>query len=441
MNTLATELNEVLADTVVGRLFSDFGKRIYFPKGIVAQSAEADRKASRFNATVGMAYSHGHPVILPALHRLLSDLSAKEAVAYAPTAGIPELRDLWQREMTVKNPGLSGKKILRPIVTPGLTNGIYQAASLFFDAGDVVVIPDMFWGNYRLIFEEQKGGRVVSFPFFTAEGGLNTASLRDVLRANSSNGRVALLLNFPNNPTGYSPTTEEVDEIVNIITAEADRGTDVLVISDDAYFGLFYEAGTCTESIFSRLADCHERVLAVKVDGATKEEFVWGFRVGFMTVASRGLSDDHYAAIEKKIMGAIRSTISNSSGLAQNLLVRVMKSPTYREEKRAEFQVLNERYRKVRSILEARKPGGSRREDDRQLLEPLPFNSGYFMSFKCHGVGADAVRQELLKGGIGVISIQDKYLRIAFASIDVENLNDLFDEVFAAAERVAAAAD
>ncbi|WP_455381191.1 aminotransferase class I/II-fold pyridoxal phosphate-dependent enzyme [Salinispira pacifica] len=437
MNTLAVELNGALEGTIVHRLLSDFGRRIYFPKGIVAQSAEADRRATRFNATVGMAYSHREPLMLPTMHKLLEQLTPKEAVAYAPTAGVAELRDLWQQEMIFKNPTLKGKSFMHPVVTPGLTNGIYQTASLFFNPGDVVLIPDMFWGNYRLIFEEQKGGKVVAFPFFDDQMRLNTEALRRALRENSGGGRIALLLNFPNNPTGYSPTRAEAAQITRILVEQAESGTDLLAIMDDAYFGLFYDEDTATESLFAPLADAHERILAVKVDGATKEEFVWGFRVGFVTCASRGLGESHYAALERKLMGAIRSTISNSSGLAQHLLLKVMKSPGYREEKRTEFRKLQGRYLRLRELLSSPAMVIPRDErSDRPLLEPLPFNSGYFMSFRCNGISAETLRLALLEKGIGVISIQDAFLRVAFASIDETDLEALYSEIFRTAGEV-----
>jgi aspartate/methionine/tyrosine aminotransferase len=440
MNTLAAELNSALEGTIAGRMLSDFGRRIYFPKGIVAQSAEADRKATRFNATVGMAYAHGQPLMLPSLKALLRDLTPREAVAYAPTAGIAELRETWKRGMIEKNPSLEGKLFMQPVVTPGLTNGVFQAASLFTDPGDTTIIPDMFWGNYRLIFEEQKGGKVVTFPFFDAAKKLNVEGLRGVLHDNAGKGRIALLLNFPNNPTGYSPTRAEADDLVRCISEQAEAGTDVLVVTDDAYFGLFYDENTCTESLFARLADIHEKVLAVKVDGATKEEFVWGFRVGFVTIASKGLSEPHYAALERKLMGAIRSTISNSSGLAQHLLLKVMKSPTYRQEKATEFAQLRDRYIRLRELLSNPETVIPRdATTGKPLLEPLPFNSGYFMSFRCNGLSAEALRLALLEKGIGVISIQDTFVRVAFASIDVGDLEPLYMEIFRAAATLAAA--
>ena len=53
MNVLAVELNEVLKNSVAYPFLSQKGLRMYFPKGIVAQSAEAGEKAKKYNATVG----------------------------------------------------------------------------------------------------------------------------------------------------------------------------------------------------------------------------------------------------------------------------------------------------------------------------------------------------------------------------------------------------
>ena len=55
MNQLAEELNAVLAGTVAERLFSEMGRRMYFPKGIITQSAEAGEKAYRLAWLMSMA--------------------------------------------------------------------------------------------------------------------------------------------------------------------------------------------------------------------------------------------------------------------------------------------------------------------------------------------------------------------------------------------------
>ena len=49
------------------------------------------------------------------------------------------------------------------------------------------------------------------------------------------------------------------------------------MLVDDAYFGLVYEDNVFKESIFARLAGLSENIMAVKLDGPTKEDYVWGW--------------------------------------------------------------------------------------------------------------------------------------------------------------------
>ena len=62
MNRLAEELNQTLSDSIAYGFLSPLGRRMYFPKGIVAQSDEAKEKAKRYNATVGLAAVIRHSV-------------------------------------------------------------------------------------------------------------------------------------------------------------------------------------------------------------------------------------------------------------------------------------------------------------------------------------------------------------------------------------------
>ncbi|MGM0431884.1 MAG: aminotransferase class I/II-fold pyridoxal phosphate-dependent enzyme [Spirochaetota bacterium] len=424
MNAIATELNEILEGSIAGTLLSDLGRRMFFPKGIVAQSAEAKTKAYAYNATVGMATKGSGPLYLPSIYKHMPGLSTKEAFTYAPTAGDPELREAWKQAMIRKNPSLQGATISTPAVTSGLTQGILLTAELFLDKGESIVIPDMFWGNYRLIFEERRESSIVPFPFFSSEGGLNLEAMEGTL-ASLPGEKAALILNFPNNPTGYSPSEQEAENLSAMLYRLAEKGKKLLVITDDAYFGLFYEKETYKESLFARLANLHENILAVKVDGATKEEFVWGFRIGFVTYGAKGMSEQQYEALIKKTMGAIRSSVSNCSRPAQSLILQGLKSGSYQEEKNEAFDILQARYEKVRDVLA--------RYADNDLLVPLPFNSGYFMAFTCKG-DAEQLRLYLLDSyGIGAISIQGTYLRIAYSSVELDSLETLFETLFSAA--------
>lgn len=428
MNSLAVALNDTLEGTVVPRVFSELGRRMYFPKGIVAQSAEAKEKAHRFNATVGMAYAEGHPMTLPLIRELTGDLPTEESVAYAPTAGVPALRDRWQQEMIRKNPALEGVVTTRPAVVPGLTAGLAVISDLFADEDDVLLLPDLFWGNYRLMFGERRLAQLREFVFFNNQGAFNRTAFAEGARSAAAAGKLMLLLNFPNNPAGFTPTREDAEFIRKTLVNLADS-VPVVVICDDAYFGLFYDEAAFPHSLFSLLAGAHSNLLAIKVDGATKEDFVWGFRVGFVTVGFKGMTAAHATAVEQKLTGAIRSMVSNSSRLSQSLMLRALNDPRYADQKREAFEVLSARYATLQGILQQQSA-----KNRAPMLEALPCNSGYFMSYRCRGLSAEDLRVALLERGVGTISVRDEYLRVAFAGIDAEDLPALYEEIFQAAE-------
>jgi aspartate/methionine/tyrosine aminotransferase len=422
MHEIAEGLNESLKGSVAERLLSSFGRRIYFPKGIVAQTAEAGKRAHKYNATVGMAFEHGEPMLLPSLSEHVSGLTAREAVSYAPTAGVPELREAWAREIRAKNPSLAGASLSTPVVTSGLTNGIAHLGDMFVDEGDTVVLPDLFWGNYRLIFQERDRAQLHTFPFFSGDG-LNVDGFAAALRRTAqSTNRIVTILNFPNNPTGYTPTEVEMRGIVDALHARAEDGASILCITDDAYFGLFYDRNSAKESLFAHVAGLHPNILAAKVDGATKEEYAWGLRVGFLTFGSKGMTEEQYAALEEKLKGTIRSSISNSSKISQSLVARVLASPNHESEKELAYERLKRRFDRVRELVEdSSRP---------QALRPLPFNSGYFMTFACEGIDAEELRQALLDRGIGTIAVGSAYLRVAYATVEEEELTPFFTELY-----------
>ena len=430
IHPLAADLNRVLAPTAIGRSLSRLGARLYFPKGVVAQSAEAAEHAGRFNATVGLAARGGQPMHLPSIADRLPDLTAEEAFAYAPTAGIPKLRDRWAVELRAKSPSLASP-VSRPVVTAGLTAGIAMAADLFVDAGDPVLLPDLVWGNYRLIMNERRGARVDSYPFFdSANAAMAVDAVERALAAHPTGAKVVLMFNFPHNPTGYSPDRAEADRLIAALGGAAERGLHLVVLVDDAYHGLCYEAETLRESLFARLADLHRNLLAVKVDGPTKEEYVWGFRIGFVTVGAAGLDAGHYRAFEQKAMAAIRSTVSSANRMAQHLVLAALDHPEHERQRAANQEELRRRY--LTTVRELGRRSSS-------AIRPLPFNSGYFMCFHLPDGTAEEVRRHLLyERGIGTISVDAEHLRVAFAGVDTDDLPELYAEIYAAAERCAA---
>ncbi len=433
LHPIARELNQKLAAAApeVLAMLSALGRRLYFPKGILSQGAEAKAKAKRMNATIGIATEARSPMRLPSLVRHLVDLDAGEAVDYAPPAGRPSLRERWREKLLAENPALRGKRFGLPIVTQAITHGLALAGELFVDPGDVLLLPDKFWENYRLLYEVKLGARITTYPFYAGRG-FDTHSFAKAL-ATSGREKLVVLLNFPNNPTGYVPTPSEAEAIVAALLRQAEAGTKLVVLIDDAYFGLFYHLGgrSLTESLFGMLANLHPNLLAVKLDGATKELFAWGLRCGFLCFAP-GRAEGAEAAIEvldAKTRGAIRAGISNASQTSQLLVEKALASSTIDAERKQKYETLRARAEKVFEVANAPR--------FRESWETYPFNSGYFMCVKTKGVHAEKVRLQLLeKHGIGLIAEGETDLRIAFSCLELAEIEPLFEALHRAIQEL-----
>lgn len=423
MHELAVKLNETLKGTCAYDLLSDYGLRMYVPKGIIVQSAEAKQKATKYNATIGVALENGTAMYIPAMRAQFADtMKVGEIFPYAPMGGVPALRKIWKEDMYAKNPLLAGKSISLPVVTSGLTNSLSLVCSLFVENGGDVVLPDMYWENYNLILDEQRQANKILFPLFKGEG-FNTEGLDQALE--SADDCVTVILNFPNNPTGYTPTDAESDKIVAILKKHADAGKRITLITDDAYFGLFFDDEPCKQSLFAKVCDISENILAVKCDAATKEEMVWGFRVAFVTYGSKGFTEEQYDALMQKTMGALRGSLSSCSMPAQNILLKAMADPNHAADKEKGVKKIGERYFELKKAL--------KKHEKETCLKALPFNSGYFMLFWC-ACDADELRHLLLdKYQTGIIKSDDHHVRIAFSSVDVPNIEGLIDTVYKAA--------
>lgn len=428
MNPQAEELNKIIREksSLVYDLLSERGKNIFFPKkGILGQTAEA--KGTKINATIGAAIEDdGSPMRLETIASKIS-LNPSRVFPYAPSFGRPDIRARWKSMIYEKNPSLKGVELSLPVVTNALTHGISMAGYMFLNPEDQVIVPDLFWGNYNLTLTNMYGAALVKFNLFKNDG-FDLQSFENKLNEGGV-GKKVLIMNFPNNPSGFTPTADEQHAIVEIIKNAADKGNKIVVFTDDAYFGLGYVEGIAKESIFAPLCQLHKNVLAVKIDGPTKEDYVWGFRVGFLTYGTKGGDADLYNALESKTAGAIRGNISNAANISQSLLLEAFNSPDYAAQKAAKYAIMKNRYDAVKEALAEKKY--------LEFFKALPYNSGYFMCIRlAEGLDAETIRKILIdKYSIGTISLGN-ILRIAFSAVAAKDVKDLFEGIYSACKEV-----
>lgn len=417
-------------------LLSDLGRRMYLPAGILVQSGQARAKAKKHNATIGVALKNPQAVMyLDSIMSQVDQFTPNEVVQYAPAQGVEALRDLWAERMKSYSPHLK-EEFSRPIVTQAISHGLSIMADLFLDTGDPVVIPDLYWENYDLMFSRHRV-KFESFPSFTKDDKFNIDGMLDtVRRVGKETGKAVLLLNFPTNPTGYTLTKDEVLYIAKGLQEIADGGVKILTICDDAYNTLFFEDYTVNESLFSFLNGISDNLLVVKLDGATKEAYSWGIRVGFITFGVGKTTDKarFFNAIDKKATGDIRSYISMASMLSQNLLLKALqKKDVFEKEVAANHSLIKERYIATKEHL------SKHQQDYSKYMYFYPFNSGYFftVNLKC-GIDDNELRLHLLdKYETGVISLGKGNIRVAFAALPKEEVPHFFDCLYNACKDLA----
>ena len=420
MNPLALDLNEQLSKSnpEIADMLSDLGKLMYYPKGILSQSAEA--KSTQYNATIGMATYKHSKMYADTLNDVFTNLEPDEIFPYAPPQGIESLRDLWQQKMLKENPDLNATDMTRPILTNALTHGLSLVADMFIDSGDTILLPTHNWGNYKLVYSTRHSADIETYDIFDELGHFTTENLIATLE-NYTKDKVMLILNYPNNPTGYTPTKDEVKTIVETIQALAKRGTNVIALVDDAYYGLFYE-DVYTQSLFTALINLHlDNLLPIRLDGATKEFFAWGLRVGFM---SFGVSNETTKQVlEAKVKGLIRSNISSGPMPSQSAVKYVLEHPeTFDKEIQENIDTLQARYEVTKAVVY-----------DPQYAsywKAYDFNSGYFMALKVYDVDPEQLRLHLINNySIGIIALNDTDIRIAFSCVEKDDIPHVFDSI------------
>ena len=402
--------------------FSKLGENIILPQDVLIQSKETAAIPGAINATIGIATSNKKAMALPSINKVITEINNSEYLPYSPTPGLPKMRELWREKILADNPSINKDFLSLPMVTTGITQGIDIAANLFSESGDALLLPNLFWQNYAQIYTIKLGNKIYKYNQFDENNEFSISNFKETLYSIKED-KISLILNFPNNPTGYTPSDVELNSLVDVIStyAKENKNKQLIIVSDDAYFGLFFEKNhkTPTLSATYKLAE-NENCLIVKLDGITKEFYSWGLRVGFITYYTK--NNELRKILLEKTQGYLRSTTSSPSNLSQQIAVRLLDNKQSLEEKEINDKIIEERYNELKQAIS--------KEQLDQLVRVLPFNSGYFFTIKLpSNINAHEFRLKFLNEyKYGVYSMDDEHIRIAFSCLDKELIPELINK-------------
>jgi aminotransferase len=216
---------------------------------------------------------------------------------YTSNAGLFELRKAISAYIE-KTYGVSYSPENELIVTVGVSEALYLTMTATLNPGEEVIIPTPCFVSYQaeVILA---GGIPVEVPT-RVENGFQLVA--DDLKAAITPRTKAILLGYPNNPTGAIYSREKLLEIAQIAAEH-----DLVLISDELYDQLVY--GT-THVCFPSLDGMRQRTILL--GGFSKNYAMTGWRVGF-AAAPKGILQGLFRVHQYTIMSA--PTISQYAAL------------------------------------------------------------------------------------------------------------------------------
>jgi len=154
------------------------------------------------------------------------------------------------------------------LVTVGASEGIDLAMRALVCPGDEVLIPEPSYVSYAPTVTFAGG---VAVPVKTSAAdhfALTPEALREAITEKTK----ALILPYPNNPTGGVMTREQLMDIAHVL-----EETDVVVVSDEIYSELVY--GGHEHTAFASISGMRERTITL--NGFSKAFAMTGWRVGY----------------------------------------------------------------------------------------------------------------------------------------------------------------
>ena len=184
----------------------------------------------------------------------------KGITSYTSNQGLPELRnsiaEYYEKFGFKPDPD-------NIIVTTGVSEGIDIALRAIINPGDKVIIPEPCYVSYEPL-SILAGAEVVKIPTVPDF----KPKYEDLVKVGKAK---AIIINYPNNPTGVSYSRKDLEEI-----ADAAVELDAIIISDEIYAELSY---TFKHTSIASLNGMEDKV--VVLNGFSKSFAMTGLRVGY----------------------------------------------------------------------------------------------------------------------------------------------------------------
>lgn len=193
-----------------------------------------------------------------------ADAVRKGYTHYAPNAGLIELRNVIAEQFCKENGcEYSSENVA---ITLGATEAVYLSFMSCINPGDEVIILAPYWVQYENIVKLFGGKPIIIDSFI--EG--FQPDIAEIYKAISNKTKV-IILNSPNNPSGYIYKDSFLKELAEIATLN-----NIFIFNDEAYRSLVYN-----QEYTSIVKFCDKKNV-VTINSFSKQFAMTGWRVGYV---------------------------------------------------------------------------------------------------------------------------------------------------------------
>ena len=359
------------------------------------------------NGTIGaLTDDNGKLITFDAIESLFCSLEREKISAYAPFRGVDSFIDAAKRLCFEE---YLPKKEMGATVVAGGVAGIRHAIDNYTEVEDEVITSDWYWGPYFTIAKEAKR-KIRTFNFIKSDRFDLEAFKETVDDLIEKQGRAFLLINTPaHNPTGYTISSEEWEEIISFLNK---KEVPITLFLDVAY--IEFASFDAKKELFSVIDRLKEHIMVLVNYSISKGFAKYGFRNAVVFAFHE--KKEEVEQFENAFIISNLASYATAPATGQYLISALTQNDRllkeYKKEKNEWYNVLKRRAEMFLSIVPKEKV--------------MPYKDGFFISLK-----SDVPLQfaeKLKKEHIYLVPMQ-KGLRIAICSISEEKLRRLAEKV------------
>lgn len=302
------------------------------------------------------------------------------------------------------------------VVTPGGAGAVSSTLKNMLDPGQTVIKPSLAWGPY-ITMAHEFGLTTTNYNLFNNQQ-FDIVSFKQTCQdVMEQQGKVLAIINDPcHNPSGYTMTTQEWDELLQFVNELSEKGP-VILLHDIAYVD--FSTNPTWKNHLLKYKTLSDNVLVVIAFSLSKTFTAYGARVGAAVAITNNKEElDKFKDAEIYSARSIWSTVNNS---VMELFPLIVNHPQYRlsymDEKQSYINLIQERANIF--VTESAEVG----------LELYPYKEGFFATIKMPSNELKEQYNLLLQQELIFTVEVDLGLRVALCSVPKHKLKGLAQRI------------